>query len=351
MARSPRVGRFKIKIERRWDIADLQEFSDSLVQTYGFLYQLEGWGGVPLSRSKFVFPDDWPFQWGHFFYREVPPKQRIKIKSFHYSSPGVIEIVAILSLLGLAARVVRAWARTGDAVLALLEKVKKFLSQRSRSRQEPAITHDLVFQFGLSLGLNEEDCATLIKEAGTIGALKLLVAVATQGQRLAQLEQQGKLVFAEAASSQRQLPPPRGGSTEEAANTQEGCAIERPRCGGCTTPPTCSTRFSVACRHAGRRGWQGAVELKPAQMMLGATIGGTTIILLLPTLAAPEQHTWRQGRWTGRWIGTQFSLAFWWWSLAGLFGWDGDKYRRNAPTLVLCPAGSPPQPAENCLPT
>jgi hypothetical protein len=215
MALSPRVGRFKIEIERRWDIADLQEFSDSLLQTYGLLYLgLEGGGDLPLRHSKFVImPDDWnTFPWGHIFYRDVvPPKQRIKIKSFHYSSPGVIEVVAILSLLGLAARVVRAWARAGVEVLALLEKVKKFLSRLSR-RQEAAITQDLVFQFGLSLGFNEEDCAALIREAGTIGALKVLVGVATQGQRLAQLEQQGKLVFAEAASNRRQLPPPRGGA-------------------------------------------------------------------------------------------------------------------------------------------
>jgi len=216
MALSPRVGRFKIEIERRWDIADLQELSDSLLQTYGLLYLgLEGGGDLPLRHSKFVImPDDWnTFPWGHIFYIDVvPPKQRIKIKSFHYSSPGLIEVVAILSLLALTARVVRAWARAGDAVLALLEKVKKLLSRHRRSRQDSEITQDLVFEFGLSLGFNEEECATLIKEAETIGALRVLVLVATQGQRLAQLEQQGKLVFAEAASSRRQLPPPRGGA-------------------------------------------------------------------------------------------------------------------------------------------
>jgi len=93
MALSPRVGRFKIEIERRWDIADLQELSDSLLQTYGLLYLgLEGGGDLPLRHSKFVImPDDWnTFPWGHIFYRDVvPPKQRIKIKSFHYSSPGI----------------------------------------------------------------------------------------------------------------------------------------------------------------------------------------------------------------------------------------------------------------------
>src|SRR5262249_38607192 len=48
-------------------------------------------------------------------------------------------------------------------------------------------------------------------------------------------------------------------------------------------------------------------------------------------------------------------VAFWCWSLAGLSGGHGANYRTpascNAHTLVLCPAESPPQPPENCLPT
>jgi len=69
----------------------------------------------------------------------------------------------------------------------------------------------------------------------------------------------------------------------------------------------------------------------------------------------PRNSARRQSRWTGRWIGPRFSPAFWCSSLPGLSGWDGAKYRTlascNAHTLVLCPAGSPPQPTENCLPT
>ena len=135
----------------------------------------------------------------------------------------MIEIAAVVSVLGLVARVVRAWVRTFDYIVGLLDKIDKYRDQRRRANlrrertaQEEAINlqegRDFVFELGKSLGFTQESCNTLLEVAGgPIGALKLLVAVARQGRRLAELQQQGKLLFAEATSNQRQLPSPRKG--------------------------------------------------------------------------------------------------------------------------------------------
>ena len=241
MATPPPIGSYKIKVDGQWDIADLQQFSESLLEAYSFLYHVVGDGrtSLPLRDTKFVMfefePDFDIVPWGRFFYEEIPPEQRIKIKAFAYSSPGVIEIAAILGVVALVARVVRAWVRTGDSILELLGKIDKYREQRRRANlrremtaQEEAINlqqgRDFVFELGKSLGFTQESCNTLLEVAGgPLGALRLLVAVARQGQRLAELQQQGKLVFAEATTNQRQLPssrtvrkrPPRRKKDEE----------------------------------------------------------------------------------------------------------------------------------------
>jgi hypothetical protein len=218
----PRIGSFKIEVDGRWDLADLQKFSENLMEIYGFLYHVvaDEESYLRLRDSKFIWPnEDLYLPWGRIFYDEMPPEQRIKIKSFHYSSLGLIEIAGALTVLGLAARVVRAWVTTGEATLGLLDKITKFLEHRWRTRRERAIAKDgdegtdalhFVREFGESLGFDSQSIANLIEVAGgPIGALKLLVGVAQAGRGLAELEREGKLVFPEANGKQRQLPSPK----------------------------------------------------------------------------------------------------------------------------------------------
>src|SRR5207247_1927773 len=89
------------------------------------------------------------------------------------------------------------------------QNVRARRTLRVREEYEPRVAQQLVFEFGRALGFTDEYCITLIEVAGTFGALKLLVGVATQGQRLAGLQREGKLIFPEATGDQQQLPPPR----------------------------------------------------------------------------------------------------------------------------------------------
>jgi hypothetical protein len=228
MATPPRIGSLKIEVDGRWDLADLQKFSESLLEAYGFLYHVleDENSSLRLRDSKFVFEldDDFDFfPWGRLFYQDISPPQRIKIRSFHYSSPGLIEIVGVLGALALAARVVRAWVSTGEAILGLLDKITKFLYERRRRRLERQRARDddegtalhFVFEFGGSLGFDQRFLDTLIQVAGSpMGALKLLVGVARPGKRMAELQQEGKLVFPETIGEKRQLPSPRKVSRE-----------------------------------------------------------------------------------------------------------------------------------------
>ncbi len=73
MATPPRIGSLKIEVDGRWDLADLQKFSESSLEAYGFLYHVleDENSSLRLRDSKFAFEldDDFDFfLWGRLFY-------------------------------------------------------------------------------------------------------------------------------------------------------------------------------------------------------------------------------------------------------------------------------------------
>ena len=86
-------------------------------------------------------------------------------------------------------------------------------------------------------------------------------------------------------------------------------------------------------------------------LSVDCAIGSSAV--LLPTSRPVQQHTEAKSMdWSMDWTTVFTGLLV---LVTGGLVWVGDKYRTlascNAHTLVLCPAESPPQPVENCLPT
>lgn len=213
MAQPPRIGTLKISVDGSWDIEDLRVLAESFSETYALFYPL-----VPntdeinnvlhsLIRRQFWSGDIETQHFGRLLYRQIPSDESLKIKSFHYSSPGVLELVGVLPVLYLAAHVARAWIKTGDEFISLWEKVEKFFTQR-RDLRKPRKTIELddkmalgsdearalVFEVGPRLGFTEPSCERIIEIAGNpISALKLIVAIGREGRRVATLQQQGLL--------------------------------------------------------------------------------------------------------------------------------------------------------------
>jgi hypothetical protein len=104
-------GSVTIAVDGDWDIQDLLALSESMSESYGLFYPLvatdeETRGRLQdLLRKQFWSGDIETRHFGRYIYRSIPRDVSLRIKSFHYSSPGSIEFVGHLGALLLLSRV------------------------------------------------------------------------------------------------------------------------------------------------------------------------------------------------------------------------------------------------------
>jgi hypothetical protein len=210
---SSQIGIVKIPVDGAWDIADLRNLSESLSETYGLFYPLVVQDEDTRERlQEFVRKQFWSgdIETRHFgqrLYRNIPNDDGLKLKSFRYASPGLMELSGVLTVLLLLSRVARSWIATGGAGIDLWKKVDDFFAKRKQLRKpskkfemsdELADNSDdareLVFDVGKQLGFDDASCNTLINVTGNpISALKYLVAAAVEARKLADLQSSGLL--------------------------------------------------------------------------------------------------------------------------------------------------------------
>jgi hypothetical protein len=213
MATQSRIGVVRLLVDGEWDIEDLRVLSESLSETYGLFYPLVAQDDEVRSRlqdilrKQFWSGDIETRHFGRYIYRSIPKDEALKLKSFHYASLGALELGGVLVALLLAARVARAWIKTGDEFLTFWQRVEKFFEKKKHLRRptrsitldaDIALSSDearkLVFEVGEKLGFDALSCDKLIEIVGNpISALKYIVAAGNEGRKLAALEQQGLL--------------------------------------------------------------------------------------------------------------------------------------------------------------
>ncbi len=213
-------GSVTIEVDGAWDIQDLLALAESMSESYGLFYPLVATEEETrnrlqdLLRKQFWSGDIETRHFGRYIYRSIPREESLRIKSFHYSSPGSIELMGYLGALLLLSRVARSWIAAGTDFLAFWEKIEKFFDKRKRLRRPPrrveldddfVVDADearrLVFDVGAALGFDPISCEKLIEIIGNpISALKFVVAAGNEGRKLATLQENGLLTLPEPGS-------------------------------------------------------------------------------------------------------------------------------------------------------
>lgn len=203
---------FRVEMDGEWDIDDLGSFTSSLRLAYAYFYWIskEPIRVDPIIRSRIVRDlwsgESWGDRFAHNLYLRINPKDRLRIAAIRFESPGFMEIAGVVVVMGLLARVVRAWISTGAEALSLLQKVEDYFDRRRLRKIKPTVNLDdfdglvvdeariLCFEYGGFLGLSKPQIEQVIELAGNpISGLRLLVAISSEAKRLHQLEQQGKI--------------------------------------------------------------------------------------------------------------------------------------------------------------
>jgi hypothetical protein len=215
-----KTGVVRIVVDGDWDMEDLRSLSESMSESYGLLYPLVATDEEvrsrlqDLIRKQFWSGDMQTRYFGQYLYKSIPKDETLRLKSFHYSSLGAMELAGYLGAVLLAARVAKAWIAAGGDFIDLWAKIEKFFESRKKLRK-PARkieldddivlgsdeARKLVFDVGARLGFDPLSCEKLVEIVGNpISALKFLVAIGNEGRKLATLQENGLLQLPEPGS-------------------------------------------------------------------------------------------------------------------------------------------------------
>jgi hypothetical protein len=214
-----RPGTLTILMDGRWDIEDLSSFADGLEEVYGYfcsvliedkelrrrvndLVQREFWSGV-FERSRV----------GERVYGMLPDAAGLKVKSIRYASPGAVELLGVLGVLLLMAKVVKSWTEAGSGLLDLYQKAEKFFADHpifrkpGRNFNLTAVAgrdiddaRALMFDLGGMIGLDKAMCERVLDMSGNpISGLRFVVALALQARKISVLQDRGLLKLAQGA--------------------------------------------------------------------------------------------------------------------------------------------------------
>jgi hypothetical protein len=215
-----KIGVVRIIVDGDWDMEDLRSLSESMSESYGLLYPLVATDEEvrsrlqDLLRKQFWSGDIQTRYFGQYLYKSIPKDETLRLKSFHYSSLGAMELAGYLGAVLLAARVAKAWIAAGGDFIDLWAKIEKFFDNRKKLRRparkielddDMVLGSDearkLVFDVGARLGFDPLSCEKLVEIVGNpISALKFLVAIGNEGRKLATLQEHGLMQLPEPGS-------------------------------------------------------------------------------------------------------------------------------------------------------
>lgn len=200
-----------IPVDGRWTLDDLDEFAESFRISYSYFYIVAEEPTRDDDRMRFIVQRYfWSGsyqgeQFANRIYAVVRGENEPFVKRFEYASPGLVEIGGSILVLGLLARVVRAWINAGDAAFKLYQNIDKYFENRKLTKIPKNFSLDrltsadldaaraLSFELGQMLNLGQEQVERVINLAGNpISALKLLVQIVRECERLGRLDKAGK---------------------------------------------------------------------------------------------------------------------------------------------------------------
>lgn len=204
--------RIKLIMDGDWDLDDLRSLTTSIRMGYSYFYWILQ---DPQTVDSAVKSGIARYFWsGNFvgdkfaqtLYDHIPEKQRLKLVSIQYASPGWIELAASLPIIWAFGHVAGIWVKTFDQAFALFRKVDKYFDERKlrRLNEKGSLkdingafvdeARDLCFEYGRHLGLKPPQIESVIDLTGNpIAALRLLVAISAEARKLHDLQKQGKI--------------------------------------------------------------------------------------------------------------------------------------------------------------
>lgn len=206
-------GSLRLEMGGEWDIDDLESISASLRLSYGYFYWVtqdpEKMESAVRTRFERYF---WSGErvgpeFAVELYGRIPAEERLRLVSIHYSSPGWLVVAGVAVATRLLAACVSAWAKAGQDVVDLFERIDRFFEERKLRKIPRRVdvgatiqakdlddARKLCDELAPKLGFSQRDVDKLIDLTGNpISSLRLMVALSNESRRMLEMEEHGKL--------------------------------------------------------------------------------------------------------------------------------------------------------------
>ncbi len=216
LAQELNPGTFEVPIKGDWFISDLDNFSNLYSQLYAFFYCTKPQFITDIgARVKRYLTAPWQggFSRVHLFdalARMIPSIHDLKIKKIYYASPGGVNIEALSSVGDRIRETVLEFIKNQNEIKSSIKRINAFLSssklrkvdlssvrddQLMLPKEEIAFLHEEIGSVIDALSMRNEWSDIASHSPNVVVSSKVLLAVITRVERLAEFQRSGLLDY------------------------------------------------------------------------------------------------------------------------------------------------------------
>lgn len=208
------TGVVRLNLDGRWELTDLSELTSVYTQLYSIAYSLQPAESQRLNENLNEIYTKFPWRGGYsavnFYERlfyQIPPKERPKLESIRYNSPGHMDLTEAIAVAASIAAVVKFVAMSVNQIHETYRRIQKGshdykLSKISVKNEELKLSKaQLEFvrearkEMSDALNLSQQEREVLARRANgnELAELKILNSFYRRIKKLVDLHREGKL--------------------------------------------------------------------------------------------------------------------------------------------------------------
>jgi hypothetical protein len=208
------TGIVRLELDGKWDLTDLSKLTSVYTQLYSISYSLQPIESRRLDEDMDEIYTKFPWRGGYsavnFYERlfyQIPPKERPKLESIHYSSPGHMELMEVVTVAAMIAATVRFIAGSVNQIHDTYRRIQKASQdyklgkinvkqeELKLSESQLRFIREAIDEMSRALNLTREERRLLAKrtDGNDLAQLKILSSYYRRIKKLVDLHLEGKL--------------------------------------------------------------------------------------------------------------------------------------------------------------
>lgn len=208
------TGTVRLELDGKWELTDLADLTSVYTQLYSITYSLQPVESRRLNENLDDIYTKFPWRGGYsavnFYERlfyQIPPKERPKLESIRYNSPGHIDLMEVVAVAAMIAATVRFVAASVNRIHDTYRRIQKasqdYKLGKINVKQEELKLSEAQLKFvreavdemnrAMNLSRQEQEILAHRTDGNELAQLKILNSYYRRIKKLVDLQLKGKL--------------------------------------------------------------------------------------------------------------------------------------------------------------